>query len=184
MSAWANLKCGDKLGDRVTGRPDPEVMDLVAQGGEEFVQLEMAEGQVLEEVSVNVFGMLASAREPETNGHFRMVEEQGRIGDGQAQVDGPEDLSGGSSETIQSSAAPTGKAFAACLTTQPLDAVRAAFAVTDQRMIRSGRCCQSSRSPAVGKRTRRCKSFCAYRANSYVHARARRSACARCPRWA
>jgi hypothetical protein len=68
-----------------------------------------------------------------------MVEEQGGIGDGQAQVDGQEDLSdlsGRSAEAIQSRAAPAGKAFATGLTAQPLDAVRAAFAVPDQSMKR------------------------------------------------
>jgi hypothetical protein len=68
-----------------------------------------------------------------------MAEEQGSIGDGQAQVDGQEglgDLNGESAKTIQGSAAPAGKAFATGLTAQPLDAVRAAFAVPDQSMKR------------------------------------------------
>jgi hypothetical protein len=66
-----------------------------------------------------------------------MAEEQGSIGDGQAQVDGQEglgDLNGESAKTIQGSAAPAGKAFAAGLTTKPLDAIRAALAITDQGM--------------------------------------------------
>jgi hypothetical protein len=39
-------------------------MCLVAQGGEEFVQLEMAEGQVVEEVSVDLFLVLPGAGQP------------------------------------------------------------------------------------------------------------------------
>lgn len=48
LSARANLEGGDEFGDRVAGGPDPEVVGLVAQGGEEFIPLKMAEGQVLE----------------------------------------------------------------------------------------------------------------------------------------
>jgi hypothetical protein len=137
LGAWADLERGDQFGDWVESSPHPESMCLEAQGGEEFVQWEMAEGQVVEEVSVDLFRVLPGAGQPQANGYLGMVEEQGSIGEGQAQVDGQEDLgnlNGGSAETIQGSAAPTGKAFAAGLTTKPLDAVRAALAITDEGM--------------------------------------------------
>jgi hypothetical protein len=137
LGAWTELKRWDKFGGRVTGDPHPQVVRLVAQGGEEFVQLEMAEGQVPEKVGMNLLGVFARAGEPRTNRYLGMLEEQAGIGDRQSQVDGQEDLSdlrGGSAEAIQRRAASTGKALAARLAFQPLDAVRAALAVTDERV--------------------------------------------------
>ena len=60
-STWADLKRGDEFGGGVKGDPHPEVVGLVAQGGEELVQLKMAEVEVVEEVGVHLFGVLARA---------------------------------------------------------------------------------------------------------------------------
>jgi len=60
-SAWADQQRGDEPSDGVEGDPHPEVVGLVAQGDEEFVQLEMAEGQAVEKVSVDLFGVRPGA---------------------------------------------------------------------------------------------------------------------------
>jgi len=115
LGAWTDLEGGDEFSGWIKGDPHPEVVGFVAQGGKEFIQLKMAEGQVVEEVGVNLFGMLPSTGEPQANSHLGMLEEQGGIGESQTQVDGPENLSDlgrWGAEMVQGSAAPTGKAFA------------------------------------------------------------------------
>jgi len=110
---------------------------LVAQGGEQLVQLEMTKGQVLEEMGVNLLGVHSGARDPQANCNLRVVEQQGCISKGQSQVDSHEDLSDlsrGGAQTIQSGATSAGKAFAASLTPEPLDASGTTLAVTDQGM--------------------------------------------------
>jgi len=95
----------------------------------------MAQGQVLKKVHMYLFGVLACTREPQTQRHLRVMEEPGRIRDTQAQVDdqpGLCDLSRGSAKTIRRRAPPTGKAFVAGLTLEPLDAIRPALTVSDQ----------------------------------------------------
>jgi hypothetical protein len=57
LSAWAELESGEEFGGRVTGDPHLQVVGLVVQGGEEFVQLEMAKDQVLEKVGMNLLGV-------------------------------------------------------------------------------------------------------------------------------
>jgi hypothetical protein len=137
LGAWTQLKCWDQFGGRLKGDPHPEVVGLVAQGGEEFIQLEMAEGQVLKKVGVHFLGMLTGAGQPEANRHFGVTEEQLSIGEGQSEIDGEEDegdVGRRGTETIQGGAAATGKTFAAGLTPQPLNAIRAAFALPHQGM--------------------------------------------------
>jgi hypothetical protein len=50
---------------------------LVAQSGEEFIQLEMAEGQVLKKVGLHFLGVLTGAGQPSGRasgrGHRRIV---------------------------------------------------------------------------------------------------------------
>jgi len=75
LSGRANLEGGDELGDGVAGGPDPEVEGLIAQGGEQFVELKMAEGEVVEEVRVDLVGVLAGACEPKANSCLGGVEE-------------------------------------------------------------------------------------------------------------
>jgi len=75
LSAWAELESGDEFGGRVTSDPHPQVVGLVVQGGEEFVQLEMAEDQVLEKAGMNLLGVFARAGKPEANHHLGMLEE-------------------------------------------------------------------------------------------------------------
>ena len=135
LGARAKLQRRDEFGRRVKRHPHPYVMRLVPQGRVQFIQLHMAEGQVLKEVHMYLFGVLARTREPQAQRHLRVMEEPGRIRDTQTQVDdqqGLSDLSRGSAKTIQRRASPTGKALVAGLTLEPLDAIRAALAVTDQ----------------------------------------------------
>ena len=76
----------------------------------QLIQLHMAQGQVLEEVRVDLFGVLARAGEPQAKRHLRLMEEQSGICNRQAQVDGQEDLSNlgrWGAETIQPMALPT-----------------------------------------------------------------------------
>ena len=134
LSAWANLEGGDEFGHRVAGGPPPQVVRLVAQGSKQLIELEMAKGELVEEVGVNLFGVHSGAREPQANSDLGVVEQPGRIGEGQTPVDGQEDLSGWGAETIQGRAPPTGKAFAAGQTTQPLNAIRATFVLPHQGM--------------------------------------------------
>jgi acetoin utilization protein AcuB len=54
-------------------------MCLVAQGGEELVQLEMAEGQVMEEASVDLFLELLGAREKGVRMTMLMPAKQGML---------------------------------------------------------------------------------------------------------
>ena len=66
-----------------------------------------------------------------------MAEERLSIGDSQSEIDGKEDqgdLGSWCAQTIKSRAAPTGKASVAGLTFEPLDAIRAPLAITDQRV--------------------------------------------------
>jgi len=77
-------------------------------------QLEMAKSELVEEVCVNLFGVHSSAREPPANSDLRGVEQQGRIGEGQTQVDGQEDLSGRDAETIQVAGLCRGIIFSSC----------------------------------------------------------------------
>jgi len=102
LGTWTELKRRDEFGNGVKGDPHPQVVGLVAQGGEESVQLEMAEGQVPEKAGVNLSALFARPGEPEANRHLGMLEEQAGIGDRQTQVDGQEDLRrGGGGDTAQ-----------------------------------------------------------------------------------
>jgi hypothetical protein len=77
LGAWTELKGGDEFGGGVKGDPHPQVMCLVTQGGEEFVQLEMAQGQIPKKVGVHFLGMLTGAGQPSGRasgrGHRRRV---------------------------------------------------------------------------------------------------------------
>jgi hypothetical protein len=53
----------------------PQVVRLVAQSGEEFIPLEMAEGQVLKKVSLHFLGVLTDAGQSQTDGHLGVTEE-------------------------------------------------------------------------------------------------------------
>jgi hypothetical protein len=59
----------------------------------QLIELEMAKGELVEEVGVNLFGVHSGAREPQANSDLGVVEQPGRIGEGQTPVDGQEDLS-------------------------------------------------------------------------------------------
>jgi hypothetical protein len=137
LGAWTELKRGDEFGGWIKGDPPPQIMRLVTQGGEQLIQLQMTQVQVAEEMGVHLFSVLSRPRQPKTNRHLRMLEEQGGIGDRQTQVhsqEDPRDLRSRRAQMIQRRAAPAGKAFAASLTSEPLDATGTALAVTDQGM--------------------------------------------------
>ena len=142
----------------------------------------MTQVEVTEEVGMHFLGVLAGAGEPEANRHLGMLEEQAGIGDRQTQIDGQEDLSAGRAEMVQRRAASAGKALATGLTFEPLDAVHATFAITDQRMKGRIRVAEVVARQAVDRRTRRCRWSWACRGCSCVHARARRPVCGRCRR--
>ena len=57
----------------------------------QLIELEMTLVQVTEEVDADLGG-LARPRQPKTNRHFRMAEEQLSTRDGQTEIDGEQDL--------------------------------------------------------------------------------------------
>ena len=131
LSAWAELEGGDELGLRIESDPDPQIMGLVTEGGVEFIELQMADFQVTEEVRVDLFGVRAGAGEPEAEGGVRVAEEPLDIGYGEAEVDSQEDaaeVSGGGVEAIEGGAPASGEAFFAGLTFELLNAISAAIA--------------------------------------------------------
>jgi hypothetical protein len=95
----------------------------------------MAEGQVLEEVDVHLFGVLARTREPQTNRHLGMTEEELRIGDGQTEIDRQQDLGHlchRRAQTIEGGAQATRKALAARLALPRVNAIHTSLAIPDQ----------------------------------------------------
>jgi len=77
LGARADLHHGHQLGDGVAHCPDPQHIRFVPQSGEQFVQLEMPQGQVAEKVGVHAFGVLPGACQPSGRasgrGHSRTV---------------------------------------------------------------------------------------------------------------
>src|SRR5574340_1477509 len=95
----------------------------------------MPQVHITEEVGMNLFGVLTGTGQPEANRHVRVTEEQLGICESQTEIDGEEDLGdvgGWGAQAIEGGAAATGEAFATGLTAQPLNAIRAAPAITDQ----------------------------------------------------
>jgi hypothetical protein len=72
LGAWTELKRRDQLCGRVKGDPHPQVVGLVAQGGEQLIELEMTQVQVTEEVDMHLLGVLTRPRQPETKVHWEL----------------------------------------------------------------------------------------------------------------
>jgi hypothetical protein len=126
LGAWAELEGGDELGLGIEGDPDPEIVGLIAESGVEFIELEMANVQVAEEVRMNLVGVRAGAGEPEAQGGVGMAKETLDIGYGEAQIDGQEDapdVPGGSVEAVESGAPAAGEAGPASLAFEVLDTI-------------------------------------------------------------
>jgi hypothetical protein len=70
LGAWTDLEGGDEFRGWIKGDPHPQVVRLVAQGGEQLIELQMTQVQVTEEVGVNLLGVLTRPRQPKTNRHF------------------------------------------------------------------------------------------------------------------
>ena len=131
LSAWPDAQGGYELGLRGKGCPDPRRVGLVAQGGLQRIELQMAAGQVAEEVRAHFFGVRAGAGEPETQGGIGMTEEQLDSGYGEVEIDGqehPPDVPGGGVKAIEGGAPAAGEAFFASLAPLLWDAVAAAIA--------------------------------------------------------
>ncbi len=99
------------------------------------IQLEMTQVQVTEEVGVNLLGVLARSRQPQTNRHLGMPEEEWSIRDGQTEIDGKQalgDLGGRRAQTTQGRARATRKTLAARLASPLLKAFRTSLAIPDQ----------------------------------------------------
>jgi hypothetical protein len=64
----------------IKGHPDPHVVGFVAEGGIEFIELQMADVQVTEKVGVHFFGVVAGAGEPEAQGGVGMAKEPLDVG--------------------------------------------------------------------------------------------------------
>ena len=80
LSARADLEGGDEFGDGIEGGPHPEVMGFVAQSGEEFVELKVAEEEVAEEVCMDLVGVFARAGKPEPDSDLRKCLQSGILG--------------------------------------------------------------------------------------------------------
>ena len=70
LGAWAELQRRQEFGHRVKRHSHPQVIGCVAQSGVPFIQLRMPEGQVPEEMSLNLVGVLTGAREPQAQRHL------------------------------------------------------------------------------------------------------------------
>ena len=57
LSPRPDLQGGPDLGHGIKGDPHPEVVRLVAQSGEQLIQLEMPEVQMVEEMSLHLLGV-------------------------------------------------------------------------------------------------------------------------------
>jgi len=70
LGAWAELQRRQEFGHRVKRHLHPQVIGCVAQSGVQFIQLHMPEGQVPEEMSLSLVGVLTGAREPQAQRHL------------------------------------------------------------------------------------------------------------------
>jgi hypothetical protein len=119
LGAWTDLEGGDEFSGGVKGHPHPQVVRLVAPGGEQLIELQMTQVPVTEEMGVHLLGVLTRPRQPETHRHFGMAEEQLSIREGQTEIDGEQDLGdlgGRGAEAIEGCAEAAGEAAATRLT--------------------------------------------------------------------
>ena len=138
LGAGTQLEHRQNLGAGIDGQPEPEHLRSAAQPGAQFVQLQMREMEMAEEVLVQGVRVLASAGEPGGNGRLPVAEDS--LGGGSVQPFGQGrqhdgDLLGRGFQPVQGGVAPGCERGLAGLTPKGLDPLGLAMlAIANQRM--------------------------------------------------
>jgi len=84
LGARAQCQSRDDLGLHVDCHPQPELAALVAQPGFQFVQLDVPQVEVAEQMAMEALGVHARAGEPSVDGGFGVTEDAHGSGDVEA----------------------------------------------------------------------------------------------------
>jgi hypothetical protein len=138
LRAGAQVEHRKKLRAGVDDQPEPEYLFGATQSGSQFIQLEVREVEIGEEVLMQRLSMLPSASQPRRDGRLSIAEDplgRGRVQSFGQRREHPCDLMGRGFQTVQCSVAPGSERGTARLAAKRLDLLGTAMlAIANERV--------------------------------------------------